>query len=136
MKEDIWTIEINLDEDYAYACAYHIDLLTNVSALNLREACEKKKTSRWAIVGIATTIESANEQCKLIREELCKMHNREIYGIGLEDSLRKDVPISITVSALGNVFAKLTAKYKFEKNRVLEEMSKALDYYNEEEEEK
>jgi hypothetical protein len=30
----------------------------------------------------------------------------------------------------------LTAKYKFEKNRVLEEMSKALDYYNEEEEEK
>jgi len=83
MKEDIWTIEINLDEDYAYACAYHIDLLTNVSALNLREACEKKKTSRWAIVGIATTIESANEQCKLIREELCKMHNREIYGIGL-----------------------------------------------------
>lgn len=68
-------------------------------------------------------------------KEIIKSYTLKIQK-EIEDSLRKDVPISITVSALGNVFAKLTAKYKFEKNRVLEEMSKALDYYNEEEEEK
>lgn len=85
MEKEIWTIEINIDDDFASACAYHIDTYMRTSARNLRAACEKHITDRWALVGLAYGIDEANELANRARLELCKMHGREPYGIGFDD---------------------------------------------------
>lgn len=82
MIKDIWTIEINQDGDFSNACAYHIDTLATTSQRNLKIACEGTKSNRWALVGLANSLEEANEKCNRLRKELCKMHDRkECYYI-------------------------------------------------------
>lgn len=81
MTNCIWTIEINQDDDYANACSYHVDNFISTSARNLRIACQKETTSRWALVGLANSQEEAMEKCQRLRLELCKINNRNPYGI-------------------------------------------------------
>ncbi len=80
-ENKIVTIEINLDDDYANACSYHVDYLEKTSSRNLRTACEKQKTNRWALVGLAYSISEGCEKAKRIRETLCEMHGKIPYGI-------------------------------------------------------
>lgn len=78
---EIWTIEINSDDDFANACAYHVDTYSNTSSRNLRAACEKNESDRWLLVGLAETLNEALDRCEKIRQTLCKMHNKTPYGI-------------------------------------------------------
>ena len=80
----LWTIEINLDKDYADACSWHIDTFKATSAQNIRSAVEKKNVSNWAIVGLAHSLYQANEKAKKLREVLCEMHGRTMTGIPFE----------------------------------------------------
>lgn len=79
--KDIYTIEVNLDEDFANACSYHIDDLRTTSAMLLREFCEKKTKERWVIVGLAASLSEAQEKCQKLRLLLCEMHKKKPYGI-------------------------------------------------------
>ena len=77
----IWTIEINADDDFANACAYHVDEYPITSARNLRAACEGKESNRWLLVGLALSLNEALDKCEKTRQHLCKMHNKIPYGI-------------------------------------------------------
>jgi hypothetical protein len=81
MKQEIFTIEINLDDDFANACAYHVDDFLTTSARNIRHACYKTETDRWAVIGLAHSLSEALDKCQKIREMLCKMHDRTPYGM-------------------------------------------------------
>ena len=80
-EEKIWTIEINLNDDFAYSCSYHVDDLKSTSSRNIRAACEKTKNDPWVLIGLATSHSEALDKCEMIRLKLCKMHNRKPYGI-------------------------------------------------------
>jgi hypothetical protein len=80
----MYTIELNLDDDFASSCAYHIDDERTTIRTNLSHALESKKTQRWVFIGSATTLEEANEKCKKLRKLLCEMSNKE----------EKNLPIS------------------------------------------
>jgi len=73
---EIWTIELNLDADYADACAYHIDALMTTIRQNISHAEEGKK-SGWVLVGLAKSSKEANEKCKELRILLCKKNGKE-----------------------------------------------------------
>ena len=81
MDENLYTIEINLDDDFANACAYHIDSFKNTSAMNLRHAVEMVKGDRWVTVGLAYSLSEASEKAHKLRAELCRRHKRTPYGI-------------------------------------------------------
>lgn len=83
--QEIFTIEMNLDDDFANACAYHVDDFLTTSARNIRHCCEKVQTERWALIGLASSLNEAQEKCQKIRLKLCDMHNVKPYGI--EDML-------------------------------------------------
>ena len=80
-KYGLWTIEINLDIDYADACSWHIDTFKATSAKNIRAALEKKNVNNWAIVGLAESLYEANEKAKKLRETICEMRGRKMTGI-------------------------------------------------------
>jgi len=77
MEEDIWTIEINQDEDFTNVCSYHVDTLARTSARNLKIACERINTNRWALVGIAISHEEAVQKMQRVIMELCEMHGKK-----------------------------------------------------------
>ncbi len=78
---EIYTIEINLDDDFANGCAYHVDYYISTSARNLRAAGEKSEVDNWALVGLAFSLSDAMDKCEKFRQELCKMHGKKPYGI-------------------------------------------------------
>lgn len=84
----IYTIELNLDDDYASECAYHVDDQRTTFLRNIRHAVREEKTNRWAVVGLASSFEEALEKCHQLRMLLCKIHNRKPYNI--EDLLYED----------------------------------------------
>jgi hypothetical protein len=73
----MWTIELNLDDDFASSCAYHIDEEKCTIKNNINHALESKKTQRWVFVGSAHTLREANEKCEKLRKLLCKLGNKE-----------------------------------------------------------
>lgn len=79
-KKDVYSIEINLDDDFANARAYHIDDLRTTMRNNLKAVFTKEKRDRWVVVAIATSREAAREQVKIFREGLCKARGVEPYG--------------------------------------------------------
>lgn len=77
MKNDeIWTIELNLDDDFSSSCAYHIDSLIRTITHNIQHAETGKKTDRWVLIGLAYGSEEALEKVHEIRMLLCKKHNK------------------------------------------------------------
>lgn len=80
-EKDLYTVEINLDDDFANACAYHVDSFKNTSAMNIRHAVELVKGDRWVTVGLAYSLSEASDKAHKLREELCRIHNRNPYGI-------------------------------------------------------
>ena len=84
-KREVFVIEINMDDDFASSCAYHVDDFESTSQRNLRNVCEKIETDRWVIVGLAWSLSSALDKCELLRQKLCAMHGRIPYT--LEDML-------------------------------------------------
>jgi hypothetical protein len=77
----IWTIELNLDYDYANACAYHVDDEKSTFKTNMRHALDGKTTDRWVIIGYADSLQNARDRCTELRKELCKLGNKTPYGI-------------------------------------------------------
>jgi hypothetical protein len=82
--QDICTIEINLNEDFANSCAYHIDYLNQTILRNIA-AAEREKTEHpkdaWVLVGLAHTLSEANDKCAELQKLLCQRNNKKPYGI-------------------------------------------------------
>lgn len=53
MKEELWTVELNLDSDnYSDVCAWHIDTLKGTLQTNRELAVTRRKVQNWAIVAV------------------------------------------------------------------------------------
>jgi hypothetical protein len=75
--DELWTIELNLDRDFASASSYHIAALSRTISSNIQHAEERRKTHRWALVGLAHNAEEAGNQAHELRMLLCKKHGKE-----------------------------------------------------------
>ena len=79
--EEIWTVELNLDDDFAYACAYHVDREKSTFLRNINHAVKGTETNRWAIVALAYSCDEAHEKAERLRMTLCHQYDRRPYGI-------------------------------------------------------
>lgn len=82
--KNIWTIEINMDDDFSSCCAYHIDYLEITIKRNLLNISMKHKTENWCIVALANNYEEAHDKAKEIQLILCEANNRNPHS-GLEE---------------------------------------------------
>jgi hypothetical protein len=73
---EMCTIELNLDRNFASSSSYHVDYLQRTIENNLSHAQTGQKTQRWALVGLAPNMEEALDQVHELRILLCKKHNR------------------------------------------------------------
>ncbi len=89
MNNELWTVEVNLDDDARYPNAYHIDIQENSLKNNLRRVlCKDNKVERWVIVAIANNASMAGEMCDKIRIKMNEdfkddprsEHNKEQFG--------------------------------------------------------
>lgn len=80
-KKEIYTVEINLDADFASTCAYHVDSFENTKNLNLTRIGEDTNGAHWVVVGLAYSMEEGFEKAEKLQKELCRIHNRTPYGI-------------------------------------------------------
>ncbi len=87
-RNELCTIEINLDDDFANACAYHVDYATQTIGRNLVAVQMNYKFNRWVLIGLANSMEEGCDKAEMVRQELCKKYNRTSYGI--EELLYKD----------------------------------------------
>lgn len=76
-SDKICTIELNLDDDFANSCAYHVDYLDQTIRNNISHAETNQKTNRWVLVGLALSIYEAQEKAYTLRILLCKKHGRD-----------------------------------------------------------
>lgn len=83
MKNEIWTIELNLDDDFASSCAYHIDEVMNTMLRNINHAETAQKAGRWVLVGLAHSIEEAHEKSKKLQLLLCERNNRKPLSLNI-----------------------------------------------------
>jgi predicted transcriptional regulator len=83
----ICTIEINLNDNFANACAYHVDYLEQTVKRNLLAASESHEMNNWALIGLANSLDEACSECEKLRQLLCKVHGKKSYGI--EEILEK-----------------------------------------------
>lgn len=72
MQGEIYVIELNLDDDFANICAYHVDSLRKIFFRNIENATRKQKPDRWVLVGFADSLDEALESCEELRRILCK----------------------------------------------------------------
>ena len=79
--DNIFTIELNLDDDFASSCAYHVDDLKRTIHRNISHAETEQKTNRWVLVGLATGLDEALEKSFRLRQILCEKHQREMIDL-------------------------------------------------------
>lgn len=82
---EIFTIELNLDDDFASCCAYHVDNLRNTIKRNIEHAETAQETNRWVLVGLACSMDEALEKTHKLHKILCEKHGRVLKT--LEDLL-------------------------------------------------
>jgi len=72
----IWTIELNLDDNPLSSFAWHIDEYKRTVLRNIRHSIVNQKSERWVLVGLATTIDEAHEKTDNLRK-LIKLKKEE-----------------------------------------------------------
>lgn len=80
-KQKIHTIELNLDDDFANACAYHVDDLKHTIVRNIQHAESYQETNRWVLVGLANSLSEALDKTDELRKLLCERNKKIPYGI-------------------------------------------------------
>src|SRR5271166_5074268 len=88
---DIWTIEVNLDDDFMSSCAWHIEDLITTIGKNAKHAIEKKKTQKWVLVGLANGHDEALQKSIEIQQIMAL----EEFKRQLVDELRKPRSLDI-----------------------------------------
>lgn len=83
----MWTIELNLDDDFSNTCAWHICEEVETVARHFHAALERRKLDRWVYMGAAATHEEAHKLCKGLRQEMCKRSGRQ--EMDLQDAYDK-----------------------------------------------
>ncbi len=78
----IHTIELNLDDDFSSACAYHVDDFMTTMRRNIQHAEEGTKTNRWVLVGLAISFEEALHKCHELRMLLYQRNNKDPKSLG------------------------------------------------------
>src|SRR5512135_1656637 len=79
--KSLYTIELNLDDDYANNCAYHVDNFIKTITRNIQHAETGQATNRWVIIGLEKSFEEAIERSKEIQKMLCIRNDKKPYGI-------------------------------------------------------
>lgn len=82
--DKLWCIELNLDEDYAKSTSYHIDEVKHRINENISHAEREQKTDRWVFVGLAYSIEEANDKAKKLRNILCERNHRKEINLNFD----------------------------------------------------
>ena len=83
MEEEICTIELNLDDDFASSCAYHVDYLKQTIKRNIQDAENEHKTERWVLVGMGYSLEEALDKCEKLQRMLCEKHKLKPLNLNL-----------------------------------------------------
>jgi len=81
---EIFTIELNLDDDFSKSTAYHVDDFESTMRRNIQHAEQDEETSRWVLIGLAPSLSQACDECEQLRLWLCRRNNREPKSLGLE----------------------------------------------------
>ena len=76
-EDEIWTIELNLNDDFSDFCAYHIDTFTNTRRRHVSAALGGRKLDPWCLVGLANGHRDAHAKCKEMHDLLCEMSGRK-----------------------------------------------------------
>ena len=69
--DDVWTIEVNLDDDPLSSCSWHLDYLRLTIKNNVRRSIHNEKPDRWVLVGIRPTFEDASHYADELRQLIC-----------------------------------------------------------------
>ena len=83
--KNIHTIELNLDDDYASSCAYHVDDLMSTIRTNVGQAERGQKVDRWVLVGLAHSLSEAQDKAEELRQLLCQRNNKESRNLPWSD---------------------------------------------------
>ena len=86
MENEIHTIELNLDDDFASSCAYHVDDLKTTIRRNIEHAETYQQTQRWVLVGMGTSREEALRKCEKLQILLCKRNDKTPTCLNFDDS--------------------------------------------------
>jgi len=86
-KQELWIIELNLDDKYSNSTAYHIDTLSNTIKRHLLFALDSTETDRWVTIGVARSYSEAHDECGNLHKLLCKMGSKKARY--LEDILHE-----------------------------------------------
>lgn len=83
---DLWTIEVNLDDDFASSCAWHIDtldtrlkdnfvnLLCSIDGIKQHNGI---KQDNWVLIHIANSYNDAHDYVDSVRNLLCEKYNKK-----------------------------------------------------------
>lgn len=82
-SQDVYTIELNLDDDFSRSTAYHVDSQKNTFLRNIRHAETGKKTNRWVLVGLANSHPEALDKTWELQKLLCERNNRKPKSLEL-----------------------------------------------------
>ncbi len=80
-KESIYTVELNLNDDFANSCAYHVDDLMTTIKRNIKHAETAQKPDLWVLVGLAHSLGEAMEKAEKLQVLLCERNNKTPYGL-------------------------------------------------------
>lgn len=80
-EKEIWTVELNMDADFAENCSWHVDRLDYTCNRNITNSLKERKVSNWALVAITNTLVEANQKSKEIQDEMCRKSGKEPIGL-------------------------------------------------------
>lgn len=85
MMNDIYTIELNLDDDFSSSCAYHVDDQSSTIRRNIEHAETGQETDRWVLVGLANSLNEALDKAEKLQRLLCHRNNRTFKDLPFDD---------------------------------------------------
>lgn len=78
---EIWTVELNMDTDFAENCSWHVDRLDFTCNRNIKNALRERNIGNWALVAITKSLKDANQKSKEIQEEMCRKAGKIPVGL-------------------------------------------------------
>jgi len=76
-----FTVELNMDADFAENCSWHVDRIDYTCNRNIENSLRKRKVSNWALVATANTLQEAIQKSKEIQDEMCRKSGKKPVGL-------------------------------------------------------
>ncbi len=92
-NEELWTVELNLNDEAMSTCSWHIELYQQTVNRNINAAIRREERDPWLLVGITTSFSKAWDLCDQWRikiyEERIKQEIPTEYPYGMEKVMNK-----------------------------------------------